>query len=85
LQEIRCRGRQVANRNSRKLLAVITHHHAECRFAGRIAFSSIASNTGARLPGEELMTCNTSAVAAAVHASRVSVMSRAFDAMTACA
>ena len=23
----------------------------------RIAFSSIASNTGARLPGEELMTC----------------------------
>ena len=29
----------------------------------RIAFSSIASNTGARSPGEELMTCNTSAVA----------------------
>ncbi len=27
------------------------------------AFSSIASNTGARSPGEELMTCNTSAVA----------------------
>ena len=29
----------------------------------RIAFSSIASNTGARSPGEALMTCNTSAVA----------------------
>ena len=29
----------------------------------RIAFSSIASNTGARSPGEELMTCNTSAIA----------------------
>ena len=27
------------------------------------AFSSIASNTGARSPGEELMTRNTSAVA----------------------
>ena len=27
------------------------------------AFSSIASNTGARSPGEELITCNTSAVA----------------------
>ena len=29
----------------------------------RSAFSSIASNTGLRSPGEELMTCNTSAVA----------------------
>jgi hypothetical protein len=29
----------------------------------RIAFSSIASNTGARSPGEELITPNTSAVA----------------------
>ena len=28
-----------------------------------IAFSSIASNTGLRSPGDELMTCNTSAVA----------------------
>ena len=27
-----------------------------------IAFSSITSNTGPRSPGEELMTCNTSAV-----------------------
>ena len=40
----------------------------------RIAFSSIASNTGARSPGEELMTCNTSAVAVCCsNASRVSV------------
>ena len=53
----------------------------------RIAFSSIASNTGARSPGEELMTCNTSAVAVCCsNASRVSVNSRAFSiAMTACA
>ena len=53
----------------------------------RVAFSSIASNTGARSPGEELMTCNTSAVAVCCSkASRVSVKSRAFSiAMTACA
>src|SRR6516164_91362 len=38
----------------------------------RVAFSSIALNTGARSPGEELMTCNTSAVAA----SRASASSR---------
>ena len=51
----------------------------------RIAFSSIASNTGARLPGELLMTCSTSAVAVCCSsASRVSVKSRAFSiAMTA--
>ena len=53
----------------------------------RIAFSNIASNTGARSPGEELMTCNTSAVAVCCsNASRVSVISRAFSiAITACA
>ena len=28
-----------------------------------MAFSSIASNTAARLPGDKLMTCNTSVVA----------------------
>jgi len=51
-----------------------------------MAFSSIASNTGARSPGEELMTCNTSAVAVCrSSASRVSLISRAFSiAMTAC-
>ena len=44
----------------------------------RIAFSSIASNTGVRLPGEALMTCNTSAVAVCCSsASRCSVISRA--------
>ena len=46
----------------------------------RIAFSSIASNTGARLPGEALITCNTSAVAVCCSsASRCSVSSRAFS------
>ena len=46
----------------------------------RIAFSSIASNTGARLPGEALMTCNTSAVAVCCSsASCCSVSSRAFS------
>jgi hypothetical protein len=51
------------------------------------ALSNIASNTGARSPGEELMTCNTSAVAVCCsNASRVSLISRAFSiAMTACA
>ena len=44
------------------------------------AFSSIASNTGARLPGEALITCNTSAVAVCCSsASRCSVISRAFS------
>jgi hypothetical protein len=52
-----------------------------------IALSSIASNTGARSPGEPLMTCNTSAVAVCwSSASRVSIKSRAFSlAITACA
>src|SRR5277367_3249528 len=52
----------------------------------RVAFFSIASNTGARSPGEELMTCNTSELAVCCSkASRVSVISRAFSiAMTAC-
>ena len=41
----------------------------------RIALSSTASNTGARLPGEALITCNTSAVAVCCSsASRCSVM-----------
>ena len=58
---------------------------AEAAPHSRIAFSSIASNTGARSPGEELMTCNTSAVAVCCSsASRCSVISRAFSiAMTA--
>ena len=46
----------------------------------RTASSSIASNTGVRSPGEELMTCNTSAVAVCCsRASRVSHKSRAFS------
>ena len=54
------------------------HRCTGCRERHRTAacaFSSIASNTGARSPGEELMTCNTSAVAVCCSsASRVSVM-----------
>ena len=77
-----------AHRHGAKALAVIGRQDAE-RGArtGACAFSSIASNTGARSPGEELMTCSTSAVAVCCsNASRVSVMSRAFSiAMTACA
>jgi hypothetical protein len=51
------------------------------------AFSRIASKTGVRSPGDELMTCSTSAVAVCCSkASRVSVISRAFSiAITACA
>jgi hypothetical protein len=52
-----------------------------------VAFSSIASNAGVTLLGEELMTPSTSAVAVCCsNASRVSVMSRVFSiAITACA
>jgi hypothetical protein len=49
--------------------------------------SRIASKTGPRSPGEELMTCNTSAVAVCCSkASRVSVINRVFSiAIIACA
>ena len=50
-------------RDRLKTLAVIVHSMPKRRSHRRIAFSSIASNTGARSPGEELMTCKTSAVA----------------------
>ncbi len=44
------------------------------------AFSRIASNTGARLPGEVLITCNTSAVAVCCSsASLCSVIRRVFS------
>ena len=52
------------SREPREFLPVVTfkerrmRHRTDCN-----AFSSIASNTGARSPGEALMTCNTSAVA----------------------
>jgi hypothetical protein len=46
---------------------------------GRIALSSMASNTGFRSPGEELMTCSTSDVAVCCSSdSFVSLSSRAF-------
>ena len=44
-------------------LSVVVQEFTEAAPHSRIAFSSIASNTGARSPGEELMTCSTSAVA----------------------
>ncbi len=70
-----------AFRHRRYIKVPYTASHNVC------AFSKIASNTGARSPGDELMTCKTSAVAVCCsNASRVSVNSRAFSiAMTACA
>ena len=51
----------------------------------RVAFFSIASNTGTRSPGDELITCRTSAVAVCCsRASRLGDKAR-FPAMTACA
>ena len=52
-------------RDRTETLAVMkVHRRADRRRrTGACAFSSIASNTGARSPGEELMTRNTSAVA----------------------
>ena len=61
---------------ARNLLAVIERptRRRRCSHRSRAPFPSIASNTGARSPGEELMTCNTSAVAVCCSsASRVSV------------
>jgi hypothetical protein len=53
----------------------------------RVAFSSIAWNTGSSSPGDELMTLSTSAVAVCCCSdSRSSLSSRVFSmAMTACA
>jgi hypothetical protein len=46
----------------------------------RVAFSSIASNTGARSPGDELMTWRTSAVA--VCCSRAELCAKVGDGLT---
>ena len=51
---------------SRRVKPLARHRSSARRTPPRraaCAFSSIASNTGARSPGEALMTCNTSAVA----------------------
>ena len=68
-------------RHGAEVLAVIELQVADTRRrTAACAFSSIASNTGARLPGEALITCNTSAVAVCCSsASRCSVISRAFS------
>ena len=56
------------------------HRHAKGSASQMcIAFSSIASNTGARTPGDELMTRNTSAVAACCSSASPSSRSRAFE------
>ena len=70
-----------------EVLAVVARHHAERRFAQMHRLFEHHFNTGARSPGELLMTPSTSAVAVCCSkASRVSLMSRAFSiAMTACA
>ena len=72
---------------ARKRLPSYVHRIPDAASHNRVAFSSIAFQTGARLPGELLMTPNTSAVAVCwSSASRVSVKSRAFSiAITACA
>ena len=70
-----------------KLLTIESCRLPDAASQSVCAFSKIASNTGVRSPGEELMTCSTSAVAVCCSsASRVSVMRRAFSiAITACA
>jgi len=50
----RCRARLDATRLPRSESSI------RIRAATRVAFSNILSNTGARLPGEELMTSRTS-------------------------
>ena len=62
------------HRDGAETLAVVGRKLPKAASHRRIAFSSIASNTGARSPGEELMTRKTSAVAVCCSkASRVSV------------
>ena len=62
--EFGIRGWNTTHGDRAEELAVIGMQ--DCRKRPRTdacAFSSIASNTGRRSPGEELITCNTSAVA----------------------
>ena len=56
-------GRHAARCDKSKHVTVIGVRTPISASHSRSAFSSIASNTGARLPGEALITCNTSAVA----------------------
>jgi hypothetical protein len=85
MAQILCEHRRYASR--RKYSPSGVNRTPKATSHNRIAFSRIASNTGARSPGELLMTRNTSAVAVCCSsASRVSVNNRAFSiAMTACA
>ena len=87
LQKLGIGRRHAADRRGVHVFPVEGPESAEGGLAKASALSSIASKTGARSPGEALMTCNTSAVAVCCsNASRVSVKSRAFSiAITACA
>jgi hypothetical protein len=56
----------VEDRSRRQKLNLPSRYRSNqpiCASQSRIALSSIASNTGAKSPGEELMTWSTSAVA----------------------
>ncbi len=78
----RCRRNDCANASGNPCVATARTESSSysCKLPVRApqsacAFSRIASKTGARSPGEELMTCSTSAVAVCCSsASRVSVM-----------
>ena len=61
--QLRENRRHVVKRRRVESSAVINQQAPESGRAKLCAFSNIASNTGARSPGEELMTCKTSAVA----------------------
>src|SRR6516165_9764213 len=86
-QQFYKRFRQAAGGSGVECFAVVELQCATFDPHRLCALSRIASNTGARSPGDELMTPNTSAVAVCCSsASRVSVKRRAFSiAMTACA
>jgi len=82
----RCFGHSVRD-NGPEPFAVVKMQAAAGDTAEVVRFSSMASKTGTRFPGELLMTCKTSAVAVCCSkASRLSVSRLAFSiAITACA
>ena len=80
LQQGDGRVRQATRRRQAEPFAVIGYQGPRRGPADVVCLSRIASNTGVRLPGEALMTCNTSAVAVCCSsASRCSVISRVFS------
>ena len=77
--------RQVMHRNRSQGVSLASHSVANLASQMRVAFSRIASNTGASSPGEELITRSTSDVAVCCSSDcRSSLSSRVFSmAMTA--